>query len=278
MKNFYTNTETSHIMKKYTSILLFFLFAVMICRAEGDNLITISANGVRTTYALSSMQKVVIEDKSATEPKFKVMFNDGTQPSGNLRAVAVELETYPGEDEVIIEASNNSAKIIWPVIAEASYYQLTLCKDMECKEILCTLKFNSSGQLIEINFASNEENGSMRSTRPLSFNVTGLEPGTTYAYSIKALGSAEQVLDEQNGVFNTLVTSAFEASDEQIQVYSNSKRIVVDSPTQRNITFYNLAGVQLGECVVTQHCECTVTLSGVYVVRVDDKQYKIRIK
>lgn len=277
MKNFYTNTETSHIMKKYTSILLFFLFAVMICRAEGDNLITISANGVRTTYALSSMQKVVIEDKSATEPKFKVMFNDGTQPSGNLRAVAVELETYPGEDEVIIEASDNSAKITWPVNAEASYYQLTLCKDMECKEILCTLKFNSSGQLIEINFANNTENGSTRSSHPLSFNVTGLEPGTTYFYSIKALGSAEQVIDEQSGVFNTLVTSISDTEKENIQVYSSGKRIVVDSPTQHNILFYNLTGVQLGKCVVTQHCECTVTLSGVYIVKVDNKQYKIRI-
>ena len=264
-------------MKKLTSILLFFLFTATICRAEGDNLITISANGVRTTYALTSMQKVVIEDKTADEPKFKVVFNDGTLPVGNLRAVAVELDMYPGSDEVIVEATDNSANVTWPVVTGAAYYQLTICRDLECKDVLCTLKFNSNGQLVEINFASSGENGSTRSTRPLSFTVTGLEPGTTYAYSIKALGSAEQVLDEQNGVFNTLVTSAFEASDEQIQVCSNGKRIVVDSPAKHNISFYNLSGVQLGECVVTQHCECTVTLSGVYVVRVDDKSYKIRI-
>lgn len=265
-------------MKVFAPILVLLLLLAELSQAREDNLITISANGVRTTYALSSMQKVVIEDKSATEPKFKVLFKDGTQPSGNLRAVAVELETYPGEDEVIIEASNNSAKIIWPVIAEASYYQLTLCKDMECKEILCTLKFNSSGQLIEINFANNTENGSTRSSHPLSFNVTGLEPGTRYFYSIKALGSAEQVIDEQSGVFNTLVTSISDTEKENIQVYSSGKRIVVDSPTQHNILFYNLTGVQLGECVVTQHCECTVTYSGVYIVKVDNNQFKIRIK
>lgn len=246
-------------------------------KANDDNLITISANGVRTTYALSSMQTVIVEDKLAADPKFKVVFNDGTQPVGNLRAVAVELDTYPGGYEVIVEATDNSANVTWPVVTGAAYYQLTICKDLECKDVLCTLKFNSNGQLVEINFAGSGENGSTRSTRPLSFTVTGLEPGTMYAYSIKALGSVEEVLDEQNGVFNTLITSAPETGDEQIQVYSNGKRIIVDSPTRHNISFYNLAGVQLGDCVVTQHCECTVTLSGVYVVRADDKSYKIRI-
>lgn len=264
-------------MKKFTSTLLFFLFAAMLCQAGEDNLITISANGVRTTYALSSMQKVVIEDKSAADPKFKVVFNDDTQPVGNLRAVAVELDTYPGGDEVIVEATDNSANVTWPVVTGAAYYQLTICKDLECKDVLCTLKFNSNGQLVEINFAGSGENGSTRSTRPLSFTVTGLEPGTMYAYSIKALGSADEVIDEQSGVFNTLITSTPDLANDLVQVYSNGKRIIVDSPTQHNISFYNLAGVQLGDCVVTQHCECTVTLSGVYVVRVDDKSYKIRI-
>lgn len=260
----------------YLYLTAFLLLVSSLCYAESDNLVTISANGVRTTYALKNFRNVTVDDKNAADPKFKVAFNNGTSSVGNLRSVAIELDNYPGDDGVEIETTDETATIVWPVVTGAVYYQLVICKDSECSDALFTLKFNVNGQLIEINIPN--VNGTTRSSRPMSYTITGLEPATTYYYSITALGSSGQELDEQAGAFTTLVTSVSDVDEDKLQIYSNGKRMIVDSKQSHNISFYSIGGVQLGESVVTSHCECLVTLPGVYVVVVDGKTYKISIK
>ncbi|MBQ6731806.1 MAG: fibronectin type III domain-containing protein [Paludibacteraceae bacterium] len=250
-------------MKIFTPITVCLLLLAVLCKAEDYHLITICANGVKTTYALTSVRKVTVEDKNAAEPKFKVTFNNGAPAVGNLRAVAVELDQHQGGGDVDVSITDETATITWPKVSEAVYYQLKIYKGWDYQEVLYTFEFNSDG--------------SLRSTQPLSFTVTGLEPDNAYAYSVTALGSAGQILDEQSGVFSTLATSTSDGIVERIQVYSCGKRIVVDSEQSHNISLYNTLGVQLGDSVVTQHCECTVTLPGVYIIRVDNRQYKIRV-
>lgn len=239
--------------------------------------ITILANGVSNTYSLSSFHKATVENASSQNPTLKVEFNDGKSYLNSVRSISFELDEYEGDDHVVVNATDNTAEISWPNVVGAEFYVLTICRDLGCNEILCTLKFNSSGQLIEIAFGE-QSNGGVRSARPLSFTVTGLEQGTVYKYTIQALGSAEQILDEQSGVFTTLLTSVSdnEEDNDNVRVYSTGKRIVVDSPKEHNISFYDVMGRQLGTCVRTNHCECVISLVGVYVIRVDDRQYKIR--
>lgn len=153
-------------MKKFTLILFPLIFAHLFCMAQEYNVVTISANGARNVYTLSDIQRVAIEDKSATDPKFSVVFKNGIQPLGDIKTVIIELD----------------------------------------------------------------------------------EP-----------------------------TISTDADDDGILIYSKDKTIVVSVPTQRNILFYNIGGIQIGNSVATTYCECTVTHSGVYLVRVDDKYYKIRI-
>lgn len=265
------------IRKAFMALVFLSLFGL---NANSGNVpdgqfITIQANGVSNTFSLSSFQKAVIEDARATRPTLKVDFSDGTTSLDGVRTILFALDDPEDDSRVKVVATNNTAEIFWPAVDGAQSYMMTICKDLDCKEVICTLKFNSSGQLVEISFGGTDE-GHGKSTRPMSFNVTGLEPGTVYKYSIKALGSAGQVIDEQTGQFTTLLTSAYENTEENIQVYSNGSRIVVDAPMEHNISFYDVMGRQLGECVRTNHCECVISLVGVYIVKVDDKQYKIR--
>lgn len=263
---------------KYKTLLFLLLVGLNVF---GDNtlegqFITIFANGVSKTYSLSLFQKATIENAATQNPTFNVEFGDGNSYLKNVRSILFELDEYEDDDHVVVNTTDNTAEISWPNVVGAETYILTICKDIECREILCSLKFNSNGQLIGIAFGE-QNNGGLRSARPLSFTVTGLEQGTVYKYSIKALGSAEQVLDEQTGEFSTLITSVSNSEDDNIQVYSNGNHIVVDSPKEHNISFYDVMGRQLGECVLSNHCECIINVAGVYVIRVDDKQYKIRI-
>lgn len=237
--------------------------------------ITILANGVSNTYTLSTFQKATVENASSQNPTLKVEFSDGKSYLNSVRSISFELDEYEGDDHVVVNATDNTAEISWPNVVGAEYYILTICKDLGCNDILCTLKFNSSGQLIEIAFGE-QNNGGLRSARPLSFTVTGLEPGTVYKYTIQALGSAEQILDEQSGEFTTLLTSVADNEEDNLQVYSTGNRIVVDSPKEHNISFYDVMGRQLGECVLASHCECIISVEGVYIVKVGEKKYKIR--
>lgn len=153
-------------MKKFTLILFPLIFAHLFCMAQEYNVVTISANGVRNVYTLNDIQRVAIEDKSTTNPKFSVVFKNGIQPLGDIKTVIIELD----------------------------------------------------------------------------------EP-----------------------------TISVDADDDGVLIFSRGKTIVISAPTQRNILFYNLGGIQIGNSVVTTYCECTVTHSGIYLVRVDNKYYKIRI-
>lgn len=153
-------------MKKITSILFPLIFASILGKAQEYNLITISANGVQTTYALSIIQRIVIEDKNSSDPKFSVVFNNGEQQLSDIKTAIIRLDI--------------------PTIT------------------------------------SNTDN-------------------------------------------------------DDVQIYSNDKTIVVKSTIRHNVSFYNLSGLQFGSSIETAHCECTVTHSGIYIVRVGDRFYKIRI-
>lgn len=76
-------------------------------------------------------------------------------------------------------------------------------------------------------------------------------------------------------------TSASESDatlDVKVNVYSQGKTIFVDAEEECNITFWNMAGQQLGDCVRASHCECTISLAGTYMVVAGGQRFKIQVQ
>ncbi len=254
-----------------------FLLLSIAVMADTENLITISANGVRTTYAFDTFKSAKIEDPYADVLTLNVKFNDGTKSVGNIRTLIREVTQDEPQEEVEIEPSETSATFTWPQVPGAVTYQLIIYKDDTQTERFCTLTFNSNGQLINIDF--NPQGPVQKTAQTIfSFTVTGLEAGHKYDYIMQALGSTDEIIDEQKGTFETLTTSANDVNDNNVNIYTRGKTIVVDCDKESEILFYNTIGQQVGNCIRTQYRECTVTMIGVYTVIVDGTTHKIGVE
>ncbi len=268
-------------MKNLTTFILSLLLASGYCCAKEENIITISANGVRNTYALSAWKKVTVNKKSET-PLFNVAFNDGTATADNIKSVLfkTEKEPTPVPEEVIITTTESTAEFTWPTIEGVASYQLIIYKDEACTERVCTLTFNSNGQLTNIDFSTEGPQSGLKSAlASISFTVTGLDRDTEYQYKIGAYDYMGEEVSNDTGSFRTKSEVSADETDTPVpQIYSVGKTIVVDCPMAENITFRNISGSALGNCVTAQHCECTVTMPGVYVVEAGDYKQKILVK
>ncbi|MDY6426450.1 MAG: fibronectin type III domain-containing protein, partial [Bacteroidales bacterium] len=240
------------------------------------HVVTINANGKRTTYRMSAIQKVTVEDKNVVRKTFKVDFTDKSKSVGDVRVIVSEFADEQ-EEVVEVETSDTSVTIKWSKVDGANSYKITICKDELCEHVICVLWFDANGNLIVEQPKSGYESGTSKSTKSLSYTVTGLTPGTMYNYSVQVFDTSNQLMIEETGEFSTEMSTAVDAANGSVQVYSVGKSIVVNSPTPCNIMFYDSVGRGLGECVVASHCRCTVTLPGVYIVIAGDKQYKIRV-
>ena len=109
-------------------------------------------------------------------------------------------------EEVVIESGTTTIVITWPTEEGADTYTIVIKKD---GEVVCTLTFNSEGQLISIAFAPGRDgnhpaqyaeavaNGGYR------FTVTGLEDGTHYTYDITVKDASNQAIATYSGEFTT---------------------------------------------------------------------------
>lgn len=105
-------------------------------------------------------------------------------------------------DDVIITPTNTTAGIIWPYIAGAVSYEIVI-RDF-FGNVICQLTFNASGHLIGIAFAPSRNNQSQSTqTTGFQFTITGLNSGTSYAYSVEAKDEADQTIDTKSGTFTT---------------------------------------------------------------------------
>ena len=121
-------------------------------------------------------------------------------------------------EDVIIESGTTTITITWPTEEGADTYTIVIKKD---GEVVCTLTFNSEGQLISIAFAPGRDgnhpvqyaeavaNGGYR------FTVTGLEEGTHYTYNIDVKNTANQTINSHTGAFTTQSTTAVENTHSQ---------------------------------------------------------------
>ncbi len=113
------------------------------------------------------------------------------------------------DGKVIITPSDNEVEITWPSDGSADTYSLVITQDG--KEV-CTLIFNSNGQLMRIAFAAPSRNGephhapaAVLTQSGYRFTVTGLNSGTKYAYAIDVKDKAGTSLNTYKGTFTTTV-------------------------------------------------------------------------
>ena len=122
---------------------------------------------------------------------------------GEFLVQAIEAEGV-NTTTVTVTPDYNTAKVIWPVVDNADSYAISIT-DKEGK-IICTLEFNSDGMLQSIAFGAPSCNNTPSQTQSTGFRfeVTGLEEGTSYDYSIAAKDATETTIQTFTGSFKTL--------------------------------------------------------------------------
>ena len=155
-----------------------------------------------------------------------------------------EVET----DGVIVVPGANDVTITWLKEDGAETYSIVIKKD---GEVVCTLTFNSAGQLINIAFAPGRDGNhpaqyaeQVANGKGYRFTVTGLEEGTHYTYNIDVKNTASQTIYSHAGEFTTQSTTAVDnitTNNANIQKMMRNGQLII----LRNGVEYNAVGQEL---------------------------------
>ena len=153
-------------------------------------------------------------------------------------------------EDVIIESGTTTIIITWPTEEGADTYTIVIKKD---GEVVCTLTFNSEGQLISIAFAPGRDGNhpaqyaeAVANGKGFRFTVTGLEDGTDYTYDITVKNEANQVIKTHSGKFTTEPYSAVDNTYSQSsntncqKLFRNGQLIIL-----RDGVEYNAMGAEI---------------------------------
>ena len=109
-------------------------------------------------------------------------------------------------EEVTVTPEDNSANIQWPQVDDAYTYTLIIWADAEHTEKVCTLTFDATGRLTNIDF-SKKANKSVYAQEAqvagFSFTVTGLDEDTEYFYELEATDEDGTTISAETGEFRT---------------------------------------------------------------------------
>ena len=123
----------------------------------------------------------------------------------NIQVDSTLLELPEKEPEVETQPDEHSVQFTWPAVEGASYYTLIIWANEERTEKICTLTFNSMGQLIEIDFSRHAPaRRAMNTAASFSFRYNGLSEGTDYWFTITASDANDTELFYASGSFATL--------------------------------------------------------------------------
>ena len=126
---------------------------------------------------------------------------------GVFNVISIDADSTTSDGNVTLQPCDNEVTITWPVNDNAGAYSILITKN---GEEVCTLVFNSNGQLTGIAFAAPSRNGAtlhapaaMLTQSGYRFTVTGLSSGTQYAYAIDVKDKAGSSLNTYKGTFTT---------------------------------------------------------------------------
>ncbi len=100
----------------------------------------------------------------------------------NIQVDSTLLEMPEIEPEVETQPDEHSVQFTWPAVEGASYYTLIIWANEERTEKICTLTFNSMGQLVEIDFSKHAPARlpQEKESNSFSFRYNGLDENTDY--------------------------------------------------------------------------------------------------
>ena len=159
----------------------------------------------------------------------------------NIECMEAELEEILA-DTVVVNSGSTDVTIIWPTEEGADTYTIMIEQD---GEVVCTLIFNSEGQLLNIAFAPGRDGNhpvqyaeAVANGKGFRFTVTGLEEGTDYTYDIVVKNEANQVIETHSGKFTTESMSGVEnigTSNSIVQkLFRNGQLIIVRDGVEYN--------------------------------------------
>ena len=123
----------------------------------------------------------------------------------NIQVDSTLLELPEKEPEVETQPDEHSVQFTWPAVEGASYYTLIIWANEERTEKICTLTFNSMGQLVEIDFSKHAPvRRAMNTAASFSFRYNGLSEGTDYWFTMTASDDNNNELYSASGSFKTL--------------------------------------------------------------------------
>ena len=104
---------------------------------------------------------------------------------------------------VNVTPAENTAEVAWPAVSGAATYELVI--KYKSGNVICTLIFNSNGQLTSIAFNAPSRDQAPQQTQAagFSFTVTGLENGTSYDLTITSKDNNGGMLDTKTISFTT---------------------------------------------------------------------------
>ena len=137
----------------------------------------------------------------------------------NIQVDSTLLDLPEKEPEVETQTDEHSVQFTWPSVEGASYYTLIIWANEERTEKICTLTFNTMGQLTEIDFSRHAPvRRAMNTAASFSFRYNGLSEGTDYWFTMTASDANNTELFYASGSFATLgantPTAIEEISDE----------------------------------------------------------------
>ena len=166
---------------------------------------------------------------------------------GNFKYIQCISSDEVATDSVVINTGSTDVTIIWPTEENADTYSIVIKKD---GKVVCTLTFNSEGQLLNIAFAPGREGNhpaqyAEATTNGYRFTVTGLEEGTGYTYTVTSKDAANKTISEHSGKFTTnsttdLSNSLIAPSLNCQKLFRNGQLIII-----RDGVEYNAMGVEL---------------------------------
>ena len=150
-------------------------------------------------------------------------------------------------EDVAVQPEETTAQFTWPTESNAGSYTIQITKD---GEVFCTLIFNANGQLTGIAFApGRDDNRAPAATTTanggMQFTVTGLDAGTTYAYTVTTKDTNERVIATYEGSFET--NGTMEDGIEDVQTSVAPKKVVRDGQIYilRGEKVFTLQGVEV---------------------------------
>ena len=163
----------------------------------------------------------------------------------NIQGIAAS-DTMLSVATVSTSVEENSVTITWPTDASASTYTIEITKN---GVVFCTLTFDANGVLTNIAFAPArcgvaEQQQAEQAINGLKFTVTGLNSGTTYAYTVTSNNSSGLTLKQYTGTFTTNSATGIEEAHDNA---TPDAKILIDGKVylRRGNTLYDLHGHKL---------------------------------